>query len=254
MGLLAETYKGLTSAFSAQIGAHGLGETEFEVMLRLVRSDGHRLRMSDLAAQTGLSTSGITRVVDRLERDGLVSRQTCASDRRGYWAALTGAGESRIAGVVEEHVALIHRPPHRGSARGPHRRPARGARRGAPRSRRRRLTRPAGPVRRAGLAQPHEEQVLLTDGVPDHEVVRPTPRTRRGAPVVRQQSAVEVVRGEAPQARAGEAGLSGPCSWTNTSASLPLVSPCRDCRGTSDRTIDALMNSSGRRLHPQPAQ
>ncbi len=107
MGLLAETYKGLTSAFSSQIGAHGLGETEFEVMLRLVRSDGHRLRMSDLAAQTGLSTSGITRVVDRLERDGLVCRQTCASDRRGYWAALTGAGENRIAGVVEEHVALI---------------------------------------------------------------------------------------------------------------------------------------------------
>jgi DNA-binding MarR family transcriptional regulator len=107
MGLLAETYKGLSAALEGQIGEHGLGETDFEVLLRLVRSDEHRLRMSDLASQTGLSTSGITRVVDRLERDGLVCRQTCASDRRGYWAALTPAGESRIGGVLDGHVALI---------------------------------------------------------------------------------------------------------------------------------------------------
>jgi DNA-binding MarR family transcriptional regulator len=63
--------------------------------------------MSDLADQTGLSTSGITRVVDRLERDGLVLRQTCASDRRGYWAALTATGEQRIDAVVAGHLALI---------------------------------------------------------------------------------------------------------------------------------------------------
>jgi DNA-binding MarR family transcriptional regulator len=107
MGLLTETYKGLSTVFAGQIGEHGLGETEFEVLLRLVRSDDHRLRMSDLAAQTGLSTSGITRVVDRLERDGLVLRQTCASDRRGYWAALTPAGEARIDVVLTGHVALI---------------------------------------------------------------------------------------------------------------------------------------------------
>lgn len=107
MGLLAETYKGLTTAFSSQMGGHGLGENEFEVLLRLARSDDQRLRMSDLAAQTGMSTSGITRVVDRLERDGLVLRQTCASDRRGYWAALTPAGESRIASMLPEHLDLI---------------------------------------------------------------------------------------------------------------------------------------------------
>lgn len=107
MGLLAETYKGLTAALEPQIGRHGLGETEFEVLLRLVRSDHHRLRMSDLASQTGLSTSGITRVVDRLERDGLVVRETCSSDRRGYWAALTTGGEARISGTLEGHLALI---------------------------------------------------------------------------------------------------------------------------------------------------
>jgi MarR family 2-MHQ and catechol resistance regulon transcriptional repressor len=107
MGLLAETYKGLIAALGPQIGEHGLGETEFEVMLRLVRSDRQRLRMSDLAAQTGLSTSGITRVIDRLERDGLVCRETCTTDRRGYWAALTPAGQRRISDVLDEHLVLI---------------------------------------------------------------------------------------------------------------------------------------------------
>ena len=92
MGLLAETYKGLSSVLAPQIREHGMNDTEFEVLLRLVRSPGHRLRMSDLADQTALSTSGITRVVDRLERDGLVCRETCVTDRRGFWAALTSTG------------------------------------------------------------------------------------------------------------------------------------------------------------------
>lgn len=107
MGLLAETYKGLSSVLAPQIRSHGFGDTEFEVMLRLLRSQGHRLRMSDLAAQTALSTSGITRVVDRLERDGLVCRETCSDDRRGYWAALTEEGVSRITGTISGHTALL---------------------------------------------------------------------------------------------------------------------------------------------------
>lgn len=109
MGLLAETSKSLWSVLGPQIREHGLGETEFEVLLRLLRSPGARLRMSDLAAQTALSTSGITRVVDRLERDGLVCRQTCADDRRGYWAALTEAGDQRIRATLTGHTALIER-------------------------------------------------------------------------------------------------------------------------------------------------
>lgn len=107
MGLLAETYKGLWSMLSPQIKEHGLNETEFEVLLRLLRTPGHRLRMSDLADQTALSTSGITRVIDRLERDGLVVRETCVNDRRGFWAALTGAGHQRISGTIEGHAALV---------------------------------------------------------------------------------------------------------------------------------------------------
>jgi MarR family 2-MHQ and catechol resistance regulon transcriptional repressor len=107
MGLLMETTKGLWSLLEPQLKQHGLNGTEFEVQLRLLRSPGQRLRMSDLAAQTALSTSGITRVVDRLERDGLVRRESCASDRRGFWAALTPAGEERITATLDEHTRLI---------------------------------------------------------------------------------------------------------------------------------------------------
>jgi MarR family 2-MHQ and catechol resistance regulon transcriptional repressor len=107
VGLLTETYTGLFAKFSAQFAEHDLATAEFEVLLRLSRSPGNALRMSDLAAQTSLTTSGITRLVDRLERSGLLSRQACPSDRRGLLAALTDAGRQRVAAVLPGHLALI---------------------------------------------------------------------------------------------------------------------------------------------------
>ena len=74
VGLFVEAYGGLISELGAVHAAHGLVGTDFDALLRLARSPGRRLRMSDLAAQTRLSTSGITRIVDRLERRGLVRR------------------------------------------------------------------------------------------------------------------------------------------------------------------------------------
>jgi MarR family transcriptional regulator, 2-MHQ and catechol-resistance regulon repressor len=87
VGLFMEAHEGLTTKFSTRFESHALSETEFEVLLRLARTPNRRLRMSDLSAQTSLSTSGITRVADRLERDGLVARDTCEEDRRGTWQA-----------------------------------------------------------------------------------------------------------------------------------------------------------------------
>jgi DNA-binding MarR family transcriptional regulator len=107
VGLLTETYTGLFAKFSAQFAEHNLALAEFEVLLRLSRSPGNALRMSDLAAQTSLTTSGITRLVDRLERSGLLCRQACPSDRRGLLAALTDAGRQRVADVLPGHLALI---------------------------------------------------------------------------------------------------------------------------------------------------
>lgn len=107
MGLLAETVAGLHSRFAAQLAGHALSPAEFEVLLRLGRTQGGSLRMSDLAAQTQLTTSGITRVVDRLERDGLVERRACPTDRRGSFAHVTRGGVDRLDAVLPGHLELI---------------------------------------------------------------------------------------------------------------------------------------------------
>lgn len=107
VGLFAEAYTGLTNRFAAQFEQHRLSAVEFEVLLRLARSPNHRLRMTDLAGQTSLSTSGVTRVVDRMDRDGLVRREACASDRRSSYAVLTDAGLSRLEEVVPGHLELV---------------------------------------------------------------------------------------------------------------------------------------------------
>ena len=107
IGLFAEAYAGLTARFAAQFAEHRLAPVEFEVLVRLARSpDGH-LRMTDLSCQTSLTTSGVTRVIDRLERDGLVCRQACPSDRRSSYAVITAPGRARLDDVLPGHLALI---------------------------------------------------------------------------------------------------------------------------------------------------
>jgi DNA-binding MarR family transcriptional regulator len=107
VGLLAEANAGLHAALERQLDAHGLSVQWFDVLVRLVRTPGHRLRMSDLAAQTTLSPSGLTRAVDRLEAAGLVQRESCPSDRRGSLAVLTPAGEARIMQALPPHVCEL---------------------------------------------------------------------------------------------------------------------------------------------------
>jgi DNA-binding MarR family transcriptional regulator len=109
MGLLAETHAGLQAKFMPALTAAGLSMTDFDVLIRLVRSPGHQLRMTDLASQTALSTSGITRVVDRLEKRGLVRRESCPSDRRGAFAVLTDPGCDVIGPILQTHVRDIDR-------------------------------------------------------------------------------------------------------------------------------------------------
>jgi MarR family 2-MHQ and catechol resistance regulon transcriptional repressor len=109
VGLLAEAYTGLMNRFAVQFEQHRLSSVEFEVLMRLARSPGDRLRMTDLAGQTTLSTSGVTRVVDRMERDGLVRREACPSDRRSSYAVITDAGQERLAQVLPGHLELVQR-------------------------------------------------------------------------------------------------------------------------------------------------
>lgn len=107
IGLFSEAYSGLIGRFAAQFAEHGLAMIEFEVLIRLARSPEGQLRMTDLSAQTSLTTSGVTRVIDRLERDGLVARTACASDRRSMYAVITAAGRQRLNEVVPGHLALV---------------------------------------------------------------------------------------------------------------------------------------------------
>lgn len=107
IGLFAEAYAGLSARFAAQFADHGLSTVEFEVLIRLARSCDHQLRMTDLAAQTSLSTSGVTRVVDRMERDGLVRRRACPTDRRSSYTVVTAAGLARLDETLPGHLELI---------------------------------------------------------------------------------------------------------------------------------------------------
>ena len=107
IGLFSEAFAGLTARFAAQFAEHHLAPVEFEVLVRLARSPCGRLRMTDLSCQTNVTTSGVTRVIDRLDRDGLVCRQACASDRRSSYAVITERGRARLDEVLPGHVALI---------------------------------------------------------------------------------------------------------------------------------------------------
>ena len=88
---------------------HGLPLTQYEVLLHLERAPHQRLRMSELARSVLLSQSGVTRLVDRLERDGLVAREPCPDDRRGLLATLTPAGLRRLEEARPTHLAGVRR-------------------------------------------------------------------------------------------------------------------------------------------------
>jgi DNA-binding MarR family transcriptional regulator len=87
--------------------AHGLPLHQYEVLLLLADSDDGQLRMSDLAAGVLLSQSGLTRLVDRLERAGLVERRRCEDDRRGLYARITDEGRRRFDEARATHLAGV---------------------------------------------------------------------------------------------------------------------------------------------------
>ena len=87
--------------------AHGLPLTSYEVLDRLEDSSGGRMRMCDLADQAQLSRSGLTRLVDRLEREQLIERCSCDHDARGSFACLTPVGRQRLADARVTHLAVV---------------------------------------------------------------------------------------------------------------------------------------------------
>jgi len=88
---------------------HALSLPEYDALLQLARAPERRLRMSRLAARVLLSKSGVTRLIDRLERDGFVERTQCSHDARGAEAVLTAAGLARLRVAATTHLAGVER-------------------------------------------------------------------------------------------------------------------------------------------------
>ncbi len=98
----------LVKVLDAQLDRdHGLPLTSYEVLVHLSEAVGERMRMCDLAESILLSRSGLTRLVDRLERDGLLERVACSDDARGSFAKLTPAGRTKLAEARVSHLEGI---------------------------------------------------------------------------------------------------------------------------------------------------
>lgn len=100
----------LTRALDAELTRdHQMPLSSYEVLLFLNESDGGRMRMSELADSVLLSRSGLTRLVDRLEREGLLERRRCESDARGFFAEITPKGQRVFAAARETHLEGVRR-------------------------------------------------------------------------------------------------------------------------------------------------
>ena len=106
LGAYARIYR----LVEADLQAHShITHVEFEVLLRLSWEESHRLRIQDLAARSILTQSGVSRMVERLEKAGLVRREGASEDRRGAYAVLTEAGAERFRTASREHIAFVRR-------------------------------------------------------------------------------------------------------------------------------------------------
>ena len=98
----------ITRELSAQLQReHGLTLNDYEVLLHLRQAEEGMLRRVDLAERVLLTASGITRLLEGLERAGFVCKQTCASDARVSYAQLTDAGATKLAEAARTHLRGI---------------------------------------------------------------------------------------------------------------------------------------------------
>ena len=81
----------------------------YDVLLQLAEAPERRLRMAELADRVLLSRSGLTRLIDRLQAEGLVRREPSPDDARGTFTVLTAAGMARLRAAVPVHLAGIRK-------------------------------------------------------------------------------------------------------------------------------------------------
>jgi DNA-binding MarR family transcriptional regulator len=98
----------VTRQLSAQLSAdHGLNISAYEALLQLARAPESKLRRVDLANGLLLTAGGVTRLLDGLEREGLVAREECSTDRRITYAVLTEAGRTKLGEATKSHTRQI---------------------------------------------------------------------------------------------------------------------------------------------------
>lgn len=86
---------------------HGLPLSSYEVLIALEAAPDQRLRMAELADRVLLSRSGMTRLVDRLQKQGLIDRERCEMDARGSFASLTEKGRTLLVQARPAHLAGV---------------------------------------------------------------------------------------------------------------------------------------------------
>jgi DNA-binding MarR family transcriptional regulator len=102
------SHAAITRELSAQLQReHGLTLNDYEVLLHLSHSEGGMLRRVDLAERVLLTASGITRLLEGLERSGLVGKETCESDARVSYAKLTEPGAEKLRDAAVTHLRGI---------------------------------------------------------------------------------------------------------------------------------------------------
>jgi len=98
----------ITRALNADLlNEHGLTLNDYEVLLHLSRADDGMMRRVDLAESVLLTASGITRLLDGLERAGFVEKRSCKTDARVSYAKLTPAGAEKLAAAAHTHIAGV---------------------------------------------------------------------------------------------------------------------------------------------------
>ncbi|MFE1248387.1 MarR family winged helix-turn-helix transcriptional regulator [Streptomyces sp. NPDC058735] len=91
---------------------HGLGASDFEVLDLLATAapeEGEQCRVQNLVGRVHLSQSALSRLIARLEKDGLVTRAVCEEDRRGVWVGLSAKGRDLHAEVLPLQRAALAR-------------------------------------------------------------------------------------------------------------------------------------------------
>jgi len=102
---MLRAHAALTKELDAQLAReHKLPLSSYEVLLYLADAPEARMRMSELAQSVLLSRSGLTRLVDRLEREGLLRRKACESDARGFFAEITPKGRRLFDAARRTHL------------------------------------------------------------------------------------------------------------------------------------------------------